>query len=344
MQIKFFIIIPIYNVESYLPKCLDSVLNQTYPCFEAILINDGSTDSSLKIAQEYRERDKRFTLVSQENQGLSLARNRGLEVIKDKMTNFDFTNENKFYICFVDSDDYWEKDALEIFLQIIFSNADKNIEIIMTDSIFKIQSQSKALIKHYFFKNEQILESTVAPTLLIECLKDNLHSVPQFVFQADFLLKSKAAFIPHIIHEDNPFLLETILKTKTIYINSKPYYNYTFNDNSITKQQVSLSYIKKKIYSYYTIIKYYDEILICYDSPIIQNHIKSQITLLLQFLIQFLQIIGYSKDLKISKANLLPYAHFLNRRKRFCLYFPYVYGLPKKIKQYLKSKFQTRKI
>ncbi|MBD5165945.1 MAG: glycosyltransferase family 2 protein [Helicobacter sp.] len=344
MQIKFFIIIPIYNVESYLPKCLDSISNQTYPHFEAILINDGSTDFSEKIAQEYANKDQRFILFSQENQGLSLARNRGLEAVKDKITNFDSTNKDKFYICFVDSDDYWEKDALEIFSQIVFSNTDKNIEIIMTDSIFKIQSQSKILIKHYFLKNEQILENTVAPTLLIEYLKDNLHSVPQFVFQAKFLFKSKTAFIPHIIHKDNPFCLEIILKTKAIYINSKPYYNYTFNDNSITKQQMSLSYIKKKIYSYYTIIKYYDEILAYYDSPIIQNHIKSQITLLLQSLIRFLQIIGYSKDLKISKANLLPYARFLNYRKRFCLHFPYVYGLPKRIKQYLKSKFQTGKI
>lgn len=84
MQIKFFIIIPIYNVESYLTQCLDSILNQTYPHFEAILVNDGSTDSSAKIAQKYVSKDSRFTLISQENCGLSEARNSGLRIAKQK--------------------------------------------------------------------------------------------------------------------------------------------------------------------------------------------------------------------------------------------------------------------
>ena len=80
--------IPIYNVESYLTQCLDSILNQTYSNFEAILINDGSTDSSGKIAQEYANKDSRFTLVSQENCGLSEARNSGLRVAKQKWQEF----------------------------------------------------------------------------------------------------------------------------------------------------------------------------------------------------------------------------------------------------------------
>lgn len=82
--IKFFIIIPIYNVESYLHQCLDSILEQTYTNFEAILINDGSTDSSEKIAQEYVSKDQRFMLFSQENQGISVARNNGLEIVQSK--------------------------------------------------------------------------------------------------------------------------------------------------------------------------------------------------------------------------------------------------------------------
>ena len=82
--IKFFIIIPIYNVESYLHQCLDSILEQTYTNFDAILVNDGSTDSSEKIAQEYVSKDQRFMLFSQENQGLSGARNSGLEIVQSK--------------------------------------------------------------------------------------------------------------------------------------------------------------------------------------------------------------------------------------------------------------------
>ena len=75
---------PIYNVESYLKECLDSIICQTYTEFEAILIDDGSTDSSGEIAKEYAKKDSRLMLVHQENQGLSMARNKGLDMIKQK--------------------------------------------------------------------------------------------------------------------------------------------------------------------------------------------------------------------------------------------------------------------
>ncbi|RDU56637.1 glycosyltransferase [Helicobacter sp. MIT 99-5507] len=77
----FYIIIPIYNVESYLKDCLDSVLNQSYKNFKAIMINDGSMDYSKEIAKDYTQ-DDRFILIDQENQGLSIARNTGLDYIK----------------------------------------------------------------------------------------------------------------------------------------------------------------------------------------------------------------------------------------------------------------------
>ena len=75
---KISIIVPIYNVENYLSYALDSILNQTYKNLEVLLIDDGSTDSSSKIAEEYVKRDSRFILIHQKNQGLSGARNTGL--------------------------------------------------------------------------------------------------------------------------------------------------------------------------------------------------------------------------------------------------------------------------
>ena len=71
------IVVPIYNSASYLPRCLDSILKQTYTNWECILINDGSTDNSSEIAQNYVARDSRFSLYSQENRSLSAARNLG---------------------------------------------------------------------------------------------------------------------------------------------------------------------------------------------------------------------------------------------------------------------------
>ena len=75
---KISVVIPIYNVERYLDRCLMSILNQTYSELEIILVNDGSTDHSLAIAQRYARQDERFVLVSQLNAGLSAARNTGL--------------------------------------------------------------------------------------------------------------------------------------------------------------------------------------------------------------------------------------------------------------------------
>ncbi len=82
-DIMFYIIVPIFNVERYLRKCLDSLLSQSYTQWKAILVNDGSTDSSGEIAQEYANKDARFIILNQENQGLSMARNAGLEYVKN---------------------------------------------------------------------------------------------------------------------------------------------------------------------------------------------------------------------------------------------------------------------
>ncbi len=100
-KIKFSIIVPIYNVEKYLKQCLDSILSQTYPDFELILVNDGSTDSCGKICEEYCAKDNRIVLINQENCGLLAARRVGIKVATGD------------YIIHVDSDDYVKNILLE---------------------------------------------------------------------------------------------------------------------------------------------------------------------------------------------------------------------------------------
>lgn len=97
----FSIIIPVYNVENYLRDCLDSVLSQSFSDWEAVCVNDGSTDHSLSILEEYASRDNRITVISQPNGGLSAARNTGLNAAKGD------------YVIFLDSDDWLEADALK---------------------------------------------------------------------------------------------------------------------------------------------------------------------------------------------------------------------------------------
>lgn len=95
-------IVPIYNVERYLKECLDSIQQQTYPYFECIMVNDGSTDSSASIAEEYLF-DNRFRLIHQQNQGLSAARNTGIQHV----------SESSSFVSFVDSDDFIHPTFLE---------------------------------------------------------------------------------------------------------------------------------------------------------------------------------------------------------------------------------------
>ena len=94
------IIVPIYNTEKYLHECLDSIINQTYANFEVLLVNDGSTDSSGIICQEYVKNDSRFRYFEKENGGVSSARNLGLE------------RSEGVYITFIDSDDWVESNHL----------------------------------------------------------------------------------------------------------------------------------------------------------------------------------------------------------------------------------------
>lgn len=104
------IIIPVYNVEKYLARCLDSIVGQTYKQIEIICINDGSTDSSKTILEDYAKKDQRIIVVNQNNGGLSNARNKGIDIA---------TGE---YITFVDSDDYVAADYVEFLLQLLKRN------------------------------------------------------------------------------------------------------------------------------------------------------------------------------------------------------------------------------
>ena len=106
------VIVPIYNVEEFLEECLESIRNQTYTNIEVILVNDGSTDGSREICESYCEKDIRFRLINQENQGQSVARNRG---VKESVGQ---------YIMFVDSDDVVNTDVLEVLLPYMKTDVD----------------------------------------------------------------------------------------------------------------------------------------------------------------------------------------------------------------------------
>ena len=106
------IIVPVYNVESYLKECLESIRQQTFTDFEVILVNDGSTDSSKEICERFCQQDSRFKLVTQANQGVSIARNRG---VRESIGE---------YIMFVDSDDIIKANILDVLLSYMKADVD----------------------------------------------------------------------------------------------------------------------------------------------------------------------------------------------------------------------------
>ena len=113
MQPLISVIVPIYNVAPYLHECIDSIINQTYKNIEVILVDDGSTDNSGKICDEYAKKDRRMVVIHQENQGVNLARTNGLNIAKGD------------YIGYVDGDDWIEPEMYEHLLnKILETDAD----------------------------------------------------------------------------------------------------------------------------------------------------------------------------------------------------------------------------
>ena len=109
MNPEISIIVPIYNTENYLRRCIDSILTQSFENFELILVNDGSTDNSRKIIDEYKSKDKRIKVILKENGGQGSARNRGINMAKGK------------YIMFCDSDDFVEENWCKYFFIFIYN-------------------------------------------------------------------------------------------------------------------------------------------------------------------------------------------------------------------------------
>ena len=146
---KISIIIPCYNVAEYLPKCLDSVINQTYSNLEIICVNDGSSDNSMDILNDYKSKDDRIIIINQENAGASEARNNGLKYV---------TGE---YIMFIDGDDWIELNTCEKAINII---VDKNADIVIWNYIS--EHPNNPVLKHIFKNDIIFFDSDNVKTIL----------------------------------------------------------------------------------------------------------------------------------------------------------------------------------
>ncbi len=221
------VIIPMYNSEKYIGRCLESVLNQTYQNFEIIIVNDGSTDSSLKVATEIQHKTDKISIINQKNQGPSNARNRGLEQAKGN------------YICFVDSDDYIDTDYLELLRMALI---DDDVEL----SIVKMKNSTKTEYK----TNERNISINIEDCGIISKSKYLFYMSQAFynvfygsqcnkIYVLEIIRKNKIFFDTSIsLAEDLMFNLEYLKHVNRIKIID--YYGYYYNQNnpdSLTKTE-----------------------------------------------------------------------------------------------------------
>lgn len=223
---KFSIIIPVYNVEKYIEKCLESIYNQTYSKYEVIIINDGSPDNSEQLIKKYIKNKNNFKCYKKENGGLSDARNYGLQYVTGD------------YIIFVDSDDFLEKDLL------------KNINQKLKQKKYDIVRYGLKVVDEEGNEIKDVISISDENQTKEKAIKDILQNEfvePAWLYAYNTKMWKKHSFLypKGKIHEDyglTPIILD---KVKSIGFISYNGYNYVQRENSIMNQ-VNYEKIKKR--------------------------------------------------------------------------------------------------
>ena len=214
--IKVSVIIPVYNTEKYLEECLNSIINQTLKEIEIIIINDGSTDSSTKILEEFAQKDNRIKIFSQDNLGVSVARNIGIKKA---------TGE---YIGFVDSDDFIDTEYFEK----LYLSAKKHNADIAAASILRLKKhKQKFLLKFnkesYTSNIQKKYKLLKLPNWSFSCCK---------IYKTSSLMNSNILFKEGVFYEDIVFTNKIVHKLKKLVVVPNIKYYYRIHSNSITNK------------------------------------------------------------------------------------------------------------
>lgn len=217
---KISVIIPVYNVERFLSKCLDSVINQSYPNLEIILIDDGSSDDSPRICDLYAKKDKRFNVFHKNNGGISETRNYGL----DRATGD--------YIMFVDSDDYIHEDMCSIMLK----NASETIADMVLCNYYIDDSNGNVIIPDNILKTELITPDIYIHQFITE--RNICYVSPCFKLYKKFIFDSLRYPVGYI-HEDEFAMHKIVYQCSKISSISDRLYYYVQSDHSIMRSKFS---------------------------------------------------------------------------------------------------------
>lgn len=242
MNKKISIIVPVYNAEKYLNKCLDALINQSYKDIEVLCVNDGSKDNSLKILDEFANKDKKIKVFSQENSGPAKARNKGLE------------NATGEYIMFCDADDYYEPDMCELMLNAMIEN---NVDIVMCDCNIVDHfnnnfRNNKELDYHYIkFKGYHKVNKDIIMNFNVLLWSK--------ILKKSLINEYNIKFLDNFEHDDANFILKYLASSKSYYGLDKKLYNYQIINIDSVMGNFYLKKSKNKldfVYSYNNLLQY----------------------------------------------------------------------------------------
>lgn len=219
----FSLILPIYNVEKYLGRCIESILEQNFDDYEMILVDDGATDTCPQICDEYEQKYEKISVVHKVNGGLSSARNAGFEKARGE------------YIFWIDSDDWLEPDSLLFLLEEIKKY--NYPDIVKFDHIKRPGGENGiADLKEGIVKKEQIRKELI-PKCLLHTGSVNF-SIWSHVYKREYILKNELTFVSEreIGSEDYLYNFEAYMCANEIVVLHKSIYNYDFREGSLTNR------------------------------------------------------------------------------------------------------------
>ena len=241
---KMTVIIPVYNTAPYLYRCLNSVINQRLRELEILVVNDGSTDNSLQILEEFAGKDARIKIINQKNQGPSVARNTGLECA---------TGE---YVTFLDSDDWFDP----IMCYNMYRKALREKSDIVMCTLTCIDSQTGQEVPDPYCNEIFLPQKYFRQAFSVKDILPDFLSLPVFacskVYRRAFLEQHRLRFIPHTFMEDNPFFFESFLHAERISALYARFYYYRINRSAST-----MSSKDERFFDHIRIFEYDDALL-----------------------------------------------------------------------------------
>jgi len=257
------VIIPVYNVEPYLRECLDSVLSQRYPSIEIIAINDGSTDMSPAILEEYKEKYKNLIVIHQENAGNSAARNRGMDAARGK------------YLYFLDADDYILPETLENIVPVM-EEQELDIVRFSANPFFdgidprnlnpNVYDCSRFFEARKVYGRKEFLQANIRGFLPSPCL---------YVLRRELVIGKNIRFQPDLPYEDELFTLLVFLHTRRAMYDPHFYYRRRYRPGSLMTSQNREE--KKAFDGYYRLIQELGKLLPAHSDRFERKLIKSRI-------------------------------------------------------------------